>query len=78
MTDEQVQIMNFMQTSPETWFARKEIARRAVRRSVYDENNHWADAALAELLVLGVLERSDSGLYRIKQTEQDEEEENPR
>jgi hypothetical protein len=77
MTDEQVLIVNFLQTSPETWFVRKEIARRAVKRSVYDENNHWADAALAELVVTGVLERNDSGLYRIKKKE-DEEEEKPR
>lgn len=69
MTDEQVLIVNFLQTSPETWFARKEIARRAVRRKVFEENPHWADAALGELVANGIVEENPSGQFRIKKDE---------
>jgi hypothetical protein len=70
MTDEQVLIINFLQFSPETWFARKEIARRAVRRKVFEENPHWADAALAELVAKGEVEENNSGQVRLKGDEE--------
>ena len=59
-------ILTYLGASPESFFARKEIARRAVRRQVYEENQHWADAPLASLLLKGFLEQNDQGLYRIK------------
>ena len=66
MTEAEFSIVNFLQSAPGTYFARKEIARRAVKRQVYDENQHWADAPLAGLLLKGVIEQNDSGLYRLK------------
>ena len=69
MTEAELIILNFLQSSPETFFARKEIARRAVRRQEYEENPHWADAALAGLLLKSVIEQNDSGLYRLKKGE---------
>ena len=59
-------IVNFLRASPETYYARKEIARRAVRRQEYEENPHWADAALAGLLLKGIIEQNQNGLYRLK------------
>ncbi len=66
MTDEEQQIMMFLNSSPGIYFARREIARRAVRRQVYEENQHWADAALASLLLQGLIEQNDSGQYGVK------------
>jgi hypothetical protein len=69
MTDEEQLIVTFLNSSPESYFARKEIARKAVRREVYEENQHWADAPLASLLMKGVIEKNDSGQYRTKKDE---------
>jgi hypothetical protein len=69
MSEEELCIMNFLQTSPHAYCARKEIARRAVRRQVYEENPHWPNAALAGLLGQGKIEQNESGLYRIKSSD---------
>lgn len=69
MTDEEQQIVNYLQTSPESFFGRREIARRAVRRKVFEENPNWADTPLYNLLVRQVIEQDDNGLYRIKKDE---------
>jgi hypothetical protein len=66
MTEEEFNIVNYLQSSPETYFARREIARRAVKRQIYEENQHWADAALTGLLLKGLIEQNESGLYRLK------------
>jgi len=50
MTEEENWILNFLQSSPQTFFARKEIAHKAVRRQVYEEDQNWANAPLASLL----------------------------
>lgn len=70
MTDEEQLILTFLNTSPETYFARKEIARRAVRREVYEENQHWLDAPLSSLLMQGMIEKNDSGQYRARKDEE--------
>ena len=67
MTDEQLLIVNFLRSSPESYFARREIARRAVRRKVFEENPHWADAPLGLLMTEGLVEQNAAGLYRMKQ-----------
>ena len=72
MTDSEFTILNFLQTSPESFFARREIARRAVKRQEYEENPHWADAPLAALLAIGEIEQNEVGLYRLKQPEPEE------
>ena len=66
MTEAEYTIVNFLRASPETYYARKEIARRAVRRHEYEENPHWSDAALAGLLLHGIIEQNQSGLYRLR------------
>ncbi len=64
MTDTELTILNYLLSSPEAWFGRREIARRAVKRSVYEENQHWADAPLAALVANKMVEVNDAGLYR--------------
>jgi hypothetical protein len=66
MTEEEFAIFNYLQSNPETCFARTEIARHAVKRQVYEENQHWGDAALAGLLLKGLIEMNASGFYRLK------------
>ena len=69
MTDEEQLVVNFLKASPETFYARREIARRAVRRRIFEENPHWPDAALASLLARNVIEQNVSELYRMKKDE---------
>ncbi len=65
MTDAEQAILTYLGTSPESYFARKEIARRAVRREVFEENQHWVDAPLVALVQKGAIELNPEGLYRL-------------
>jgi hypothetical protein len=71
MTYEEQTILDFLAASPETYFARKEIARKAVKRAVYEENQHWADAPLGALVGRKLIEQNESGFYRSKQDKSD-------
>lgn len=66
LSHEEQTIMDLLSGSPETYFARREVARRAVKRTVFEENAHWADAPLASLIAQGVVEVNESGLVRYK------------
>jgi hypothetical protein len=65
MTDEEQSILNFLQSSPQSFFARKEIARKAMGRKVYEENQNWANTPLDALLGQGQVEQNDGGQFRI-------------
>jgi hypothetical protein len=65
VTEDEYIVLMFLKSSPETWFARREIARRAVKRKIFEENAHWADVPLASLVGRGEIEHKD-GLYRLK------------
>jgi len=73
MNDEQIIIINFLRCSPDAWFGKKEIARRAVRRRVFEENPHWADEQLVELIALRVIEENQNGQVRLKEGERSRE-----
>jgi hypothetical protein len=60
------QILDFLRGDPDTYYSRKEICKKAVHKSVYEENPHWATQPLSSLLNEGHLEQNDSGHYRIK------------
>lgn len=66
MTYEEIAIMDFLKGRPDTYTARREIARKALKRTVFEENPYWADAPLTSLVAHGLLEQSDSGHYKIK------------
>jgi hypothetical protein len=66
MTQEENIVLNFLKSSPEIFFARREIARRAVKRKIYEEDRNWSDLALASLVAMRIVEQNDAGLYRIK------------
>lgn len=61
--------MNLLRGSPETYMARREIARKALKRTVFEENPHWADAPLSSLVDQRLLEQNESGHYRIMKPE---------
>ncbi len=65
MTYEETAIMNFLGGTPGAYVARREIARKALRRTDFEENPHWADAPLVSLVDQGLLEQDESGHYRI-------------
>jgi hypothetical protein len=66
MSSEESAVVDFLSGAADAFTARREIARRAVKRSVFEENPHWADAPIACLLMQGVLEQNDSPQYRVK------------
>jgi hypothetical protein len=69
MTYEEFAIMNFLEGSPDYYVARREIARKALKRTVFEENPHWADAPLASLVDQGLVEQNESGHYKVKKYE---------
>jgi hypothetical protein len=69
VTHEERAIMSFLLGCGDTYATRREIARKALKRQVFEENPHWADAALSGLMDRRQLEQNDSGHYRIKRFE---------
>ena len=69
MTYEEMAILSFLKGNPDGYVARREIARKALKRVVFEENPHWADAPLAGLVDQGEVEQDDSGHYKIKKYE---------
>ena len=70
MTYEELAIVNFLKGSPEDFVSRREIARKALKRTFFEEDPHWADAPLASLVNQSVVEQDESGHYRLKRHEE--------
>ena len=66
MNDEQTLILNFLKCSPEAWFGKKEVARRAAKRKVFEENPHWSDEPLRNLIAQHSVEENKDGQVRLK------------
>jgi ABC-type uncharacterized transport system ATPase subunit len=69
MMHEESAIIIFLEGSPDVFIARKEIARKAQKRQVFEENSHWVDAPLASLLNQGPIEQNDACQYRIHKSD---------
>ena len=65
MTQEETFILDYLKSRPESAFAKREIARKAAGRAVYDEDPHWADAPLASLVNQSLIELDNNGNYHI-------------
>jgi len=65
MTHEEMAVVSFLRGFPDIYVARREIARKALKRTVFEDNPHWADAPLASLVQQRLVEQDDSGHYRI-------------
>jgi len=61
--------MNYLMGIRDCSVARREIARKALKRRVFEENPRWADAPLAALVDSGFIEQDESGHYRVKKSE---------
>ena len=66
MTTEETVILTFLEESPETWFSRREVARKAVRREEYEENRNWATGAFSSLMARGLIEENEGGNIKFK------------
>jgi len=67
MTAVEIEIIQFLKLNPEIFFNRKEISRKARRRSEYEEDPHWAAAPLNSLLAQKYIEQDESGRFRLSQ-----------
>jgi hypothetical protein len=67
MTADEYEIVQFLKSSRDAFFARKEIARRVRSREEYEENPHWSDAPLSSLLAQGIVEQNNSGHYKLSE-----------
>ncbi len=69
MNYEETAILNFLKGFDDNYVARREIARKALKRAVYEDNPHWADAPLAALADQHLVEQDESGHFRIRKQE---------
>lgn len=66
MTTVESEIMTFLNQFPETWFARKEVARKARGRHEFEADPNWATVPLNSLVTQGQIIQNESGLYKVK------------
>ena len=67
MNFEETTVLDFLKATPELWYSRREVARKAVRRRDYEENPNWAATAITSLLGRGLIEESAAGSIKFKQ-----------
>ena len=65
MTEEATLILEYLRSRPDCACAKREIARKAVHRTVYEENPRWVDAPLQALLNQNLIQVDESGNYHI-------------
>ena len=68
MNEDEGLILAFLRSNPESAFGRKEIARKASSRAIYEETPRWADAPLNALVDKKLVVVDDSGHYRFNQS----------
>jgi DNA-binding winged helix-turn-helix (wHTH) protein len=64
MTQEESLVLSFLQERAENAFGRGEIARRAGKRKMVEENPHWVDVPLASLVAKDLVKVNKSGEYQ--------------
>ncbi len=62
--DEQC-VLDYLATSPGTFFSPREVCRRAGSREMWERNQRWAIPVLSRLLARGLVETDPSSRYRI-------------
>ena len=65
MSREEYAVWLFLSENPRTAFARREIARRATKRVVFEADPHWADEALNALVARKVVVIDPDGHYML-------------
>ncbi len=66
MTEQEQLVLSFLRSSPDASFSRREIARRAVKRSEYERNRNWVIQPLAALVGRKLVAIDTSGCYRLR------------
>jgi hypothetical protein len=66
MTPEEQLILAFLRSSPDSFFSRCEIARRAVKRTEYERNRNWVIRPLAALVGRKLVAIDANGYYRLR------------
>lgn len=61
---EQQQVLNFLRSSPQTWFSAMEVSRRAGTRKQFEEETRWAVNCLRYLLDMKLVERDNQAHYK--------------
>ena len=74
---EEQKILLFLRRTPEDWFGAVEICRRASTRRDYDANQRWALPYLQSLRDKKMVERDDTGHYRLDPSQWPTEEADP-
>jgi hypothetical protein len=62
---EQQQVLNFLRSSPDTFFSAPEISKRAGNRKQYEKDPRWAHNCLRYLIDLKLVERDGGGHYKL-------------
>jgi hypothetical protein len=66
MTYEESTVMNFLEETPDAWYSRREVARKAVKRKIFQEDPNWAAVAISSLLTQGLIEENVAGTIKFK------------
>jgi hypothetical protein len=66
MSWEEQQILDFLASAPESFFSRREIARKSVKRAFFDENPTWANPVLEGLMNKNLVVQDAAGYYGYK------------
>ena len=72
---EQQQVLNFLRSSPDTWFAAREVSRRAGTRAQFEEEPRWAINCLRYLFDMKLVERDSQAHYKFRDPDAKKEEE---
>jgi hypothetical protein len=67
MTWEEQQVLDFLSSQPGTFFSRREIGRKAVKRAFSEENPNWINPVLEGLLNKGDVIQDAAGYYGLNQ-----------
>jgi hypothetical protein len=62
---EQQQVLNFLQTCPNSSFSPMEVGRKAGTRKQFEEDPRWAIECLRYLLDMKLIERDAQGRYKM-------------
>jgi len=65
MSEEESQILEFLKSQPQSSCNKREIARRAVHRKVYEENPRWVDAPIQGLLNANLIQMDKNGGFHL-------------
>jgi hypothetical protein len=64
--DEELMILSFLKTSPETFFSAGEVCRKAGNKKLVVKNPRWALPYLVSLKDKDLVEGDAQGHYRVK------------